>query len=426
MATESIAPTVSAQLPKTPRRAINNIEFIRALARALLALAASAIILIAAYITFSPGLAVYREVAGGHNIQPRTIHGGDLTVRLGAGGKARDKTLHLAGLSQDGRAIVTRFISLKASDYPFVEYTIKKLHPGAIVYLIWKTAENPENVSRARLHASGNEVTTLGLANDNHWEGSITELGFDIYGDLRDEALIISSLRVLPYSPAVLLATIWSEWTTFEAWDQTSINRLRGVPSSAILSPSVAMAAWAGLALLCLGVFSLVTKAHNPVAYLAVIFIPWIALDLFWQDRLSMQLTETKFLFQGKSQHERHLADMDSDLYRYAQHIKSEVLPDPDARVFLLHDNEGERHNYRRLRTQFHLLPHNIYNYGSFPPRKYVRDGDYILTLGAIKGLNVQASQNLMSWGKNNRLTVDVVDEHPLGNLYQVRRDKAG
>ncbi|RLA58760.1 MAG: hypothetical protein DRR04_10190 [Gammaproteobacteria bacterium] len=412
-------------VPGTQSAPIGNVEFVWALARALLALAASAIFLTAAYLTFSPELAAYRAAAGSDNIQPRTIPGDDLTIRLGTGGTGRDKTLHLAGLSQDSRAIVTRNTSLQASDYPFVEYTINNLHPGAIVYLIWKTAENSEEISRARLHQSGNEVTTTCLGNDENWIGTITEIGFDVYGDLRDEALVISSLRILPYSPATLLAAIWSDWTMFEAWDQTSINHLRGVPGNAILSPSVAIAAWAGLALLALGMVSLFKKAHNPIGYLAVIFIPWIVLDLLWQHRLSTQLTETKFLFQGKPQHERHLADLDADLYQYAQHLKSEVLPGPEARIFLLHDDKGERHNYRRLRTQFHLLPYNIYNYGSLPPRKHIRDGDYILVLGSINSLTFQSSENLMTWGERGRLEVEIVDEHPVGRLYQVGRGKA-
>jgi len=404
---------------------IGNIEFLRAFARAVSALAISAIILITGYITFSPEVTADRKAAANDNIQPRVIRGSDLIVRLGAGRKTRDQAFHLDELSPDGRAIITRNTSLEASDYPFVEYTIDNLHSIKIVYLIWKTAVSPGQLARLRLLSSGDKASTLRLAGNKNWKGTITEIGFEVYGDPGDDALIISSLSTLPYSPATLLRTIWSDWTAFEPWDQSSINHLRGVTGSAMWSPTIVMAAWAGLALLLLGVVSLFKKAHNPIGYLAVIFIPWIVLDLLWQHRLSTQLTETKFLFQGKPQHERHLADLDADLYQYAQHLKSEVLPGPEARIFLLHDDKGERHNYRRLRTQFHLLPYNIYNYGSLPPRKHIRDGDYILVLGSINSLTFQSSENLMTWGERGRLEVEIVDEHPVGRLYQVGRGKA-
>ncbi len=368
---------------------IGNIEFLGTFARAVSALAISAIVLITGYITFSPEVTADRKAAANDNIQPWIIKGSDLVVRLGAGRKTHDEAFLLDELSPDGRAIITRNTSLKASDYPFVEYTIDNLRSNQIVYLIWKTAVNPEQLARLRLLSSGDKASTLRLAGNENWKGIITEIGFEVYGDPGDDALIISSLSALPYSPAALLRTIWSDWTAFEPWGQSSINHLRGVSRSAILPPTIVMAAWAGLALLLLGAVSLFKKAHNPIGYLAVIFIPWIVLDLFWQNRLSTQLNETKFLFQGKSQHERHLADLDGDLYQYAQHLKSEVLPDPGVRIFLLHDDKGERHNYRRLRTQFHLLPHNIYNYGSLPVKNIPARGTIYWCSVRLKGLSI-------------------------------------
>jgi hypothetical protein len=400
--------------------ALRNIQFLGALAQSLAALIISAAFLISGYAIFSPELTAYREAATKQTIQSRNLNGSDLIVRLGAGKKTHTKKLHLTELSLDDRAIVTSKTNLLANDYPFIEYKLNNFHPGEEVYLIWRTAENPEDVVRARLHLSSDK-TTYNVATHIGWQGRITELGFDIYGDLREKPLIISSLSMLPYSTWAALASIWSDWTALEVWDETSINYLRGTPKGAILPPTIAMAAWGGLALLLLNLFCLLKRTHQPISYIAIVLIPWLALDFLWQARLDAQLTETKYLFQGKSQQERHLSDVDRDLYSYSQHLKNEVLPESSARIFLLHDNKGQRHNYRRLRTQFHLLPNNVYNYGSVPPHKHVRNGDYILLLGAIDQLGFDPAGSRLSWGESMYLNVELIDHHPVGDLYRVR-----
>jgi hypothetical protein len=400
--------------------ALGNIQFLGALAQSLTALIISAAFLMAGYAIFSPELTAYREAATKLTIQSRNLNGSDLTVRLGAGKKTHEAALHLTELSQDDRAIVTSKTNLQANDYPFIEYRLNNFHPGEVVYLIWRTAENPEDIARARLHWTGDKAT-YNVARHKEWQGRITELGFDIYGELREKPLIISSLKTLPYSTGAALASIWSDWTALEVWDQTSTNYLRGTPKGAILPPTVAMAAWGGLALLLLNLFSLLKRTHQPISYIAIVLIPWLALDFLWQARLNAQLTETKYLFQGKSQQDRHLADVDSDLYRYSQHLKNEVLPENTARIFLLHDNKGQRHNYRRLRTQFHLLPNNVYNYGRVPPHRHTRNGDYILLLGAIDKLSFDPAGSQLSWGESKYLDVELIDHHPVGDLYRIR-----
>lgn len=124
-----------------------------------------------------------------------------------------------------------------------------------------------------------------------------------------------------------------------------------------------------------------------------------VGLYLLWQGELETQLNETTYLFAGKTQHEKHLAETDSELYSYAQHLKGEVLPKPCVRIFLLHNSRG--HNYTRLRTQLHLLPHNIYNYGRRPQIKHTRPGDYILVLGTIPGLNFNPKRSILTWGRH-------------------------
>jgi hypothetical protein len=228
----------------------------------------------------------------------------------------------------------------------------------------------------------------------------------------------------LPASANALLRTIWSEWTDFEVWKLSSINHLRGTAENSIMSPTLAMALWAGLALLILCVLFQIRRNHSPVSYVLVVAIPWVILDLLWQNRLTTQLEETKNLFQGKTYHEKQLVDLDGNLYRYAQYLKAEVLPLVGARIFLLRDNKGQRHDYERLRLQYHLLPHNIYNYGAVPSRKHSRPGDYILVLQEIPQLEYLEQEKLLRWATGETLPVELINQHYLGSLYRVT-DKA-
>jgi hypothetical protein len=107
-------------------------------------------------------------------------------------------------------------------------------------------------------------------------------------------------------------------------------------------------------------------------------------LDLLWQKNLSTQLDETRYLFAGKTQHEKHLADREQALYQYARQLKDHVLPSPGVKIFLLHDSALR--DYRRLKAQHYLLPHNVFNFGKLPRENSLQKGDYLLVLDNVGG----------------------------------------
>lgn len=413
------APAVAKrQAPSAP--GIGNREFLCSLGIALVSLFLSSVLLVGGYAMFSPRLAELKADTIREDARPWTFRGADLIPRIGSAKPTDSKGLEVTALD-DNQAIITRRVSLRASDYPFAQYTVTGSHPGTDIYLMWRTEENEQEVSRARLNWNGDIVTSHHLAKHEAWRGRIIEIGLDIYGDLREQPLVISSLSLSPGTWRQLLSTIWSEWTVYRGWTQKSVNYQRGTPKNPILSPTLAMATWCGLALLLLGISYLFTRRHSIVAYTSVIFIPWIALDLLWQTELSTQLQETKHLFAGKTQHEKHLADFDSELYSYARYLKHDVLPEPGARVFLLHDSR--QMTYTRLKAQYYLLPHNTYNYDRFPRKKMIRKGDYILVLGQVEGLVYDPEKRVLRWHKK-ALRVKHLDSHHQGQLYRVIRGK--
>lgn len=172
-----------------------------------------------------PALESYRSDHKQHTSSTLAIPGSDLSARMGTATENPDKSLTLSRLAGD-RAILTRHLTLQAHDYDFMQYQLSNRNPSQTVYLIWRTAAKPAEVFNVRLgwSGSGDDMTTIRLTENSNWQGTITEIGLDIYGDLRGEPLVISDLDLLPGGVIAMLSAIWSNWTAFTGWTQKSIN----------------------------------------------------------------------------------------------------------------------------------------------------------------------------------------------------------
>ena len=393
-------------------------EILRTLGGALLALATSALLLVLLIVAYT-----HMQVPQGANTtHSKAIALDTLVARMGTTGMKGDalEVTALDTLNNNQHALVSLKTSLRAENYPFLTYNIEGWHAGMRVNVIWRSARNPRGLSTAILNRNLDGAAYFNLAGQDNWKGTITEVGLHLQGELRDEPIEIDRLTLEPHGWRNTLSTIWSEWTAFRGWTGKSINFLNGTPGppgSAILSPTLAMALWAGLSLALLFAFGVFRRRHTLVSYAAAALIPWIALDLLWQSELDTQLQETRYLFGGKSMHERHLADRDSQIYSYTKRLKEEVLPSTPARLFILHDSDD--HNYDRLKTQYYLLPHNIYNYGRLPPGKSVKPGDFVLLLGDIPGLKYREDRNQLVWGRGKSLSVSQLDTDSRGRLFK-------
>lgn len=381
--------------------------------QALLALTIGGTLLLIGASLLTPG-PVTRESA---TIEQRVFTGSEFRPLIGESAR-HSKHLEIIRL-EDERALLSRKVALNSADYPFLQYELSGRHPGLRVFLFWRSSEAPGKLASLPLRAPGSSAGTVNLASHDAWKGQIMELGIDVYGDLRDKPVELHRLALLPHSQLTLIHAVWSDWTSFSPWDQTSINHLRGTVKRFALSPTFVAMIWATLSLLLLYTNNLIFRQRHYVAsYIAIIMAPWLALDGLWQFRLSQQLAETRLLFSGKSQHEKHLADTDSSIYLHAQQLKQHLFPIDNARVFILHDSDG--HNYERLKTQYYLLPNNIYNEGQIPPVHAVRINDYILVLGKNPAISYTESSHRLTWNNTHFLKAERVNTGPDGDLYRV------
>lgn len=130
------------------------------------------------------------------------------------------------------------------------------------------------------------------------------------------------------------------------------------------------------------------------------------------------QLADTKYLFAGKTHHEQHLAAEDAQIYAYAKRLKEDFLPKIPVRLFIL---RNKWRDYTRLRLMYYLLPHNIYNYGTYPNPNMLKDGDYLLAINPIEEIFYSEEDSSLHYGKNGIQKVVLIDKTPLGTLYRVK-----
>jgi hypothetical protein len=391
----------------------------------LAALIFSGMLVTSAYLFLAPRLG-HNSFASSDNDSTKEIiiRGAQLDLILGTGISSARDSFVIQGLAHlpesDARAILSRRIHLSADKYPFLQYKITGLSPGQHVYLLWRTRDDPEQVYHAPLGVGSERSSWINLSGMEEWQGTITEIALDVYGELRGQNLEVHALELKPYSALALASVIYSEWVTPVYWTQKSVNFLRVSEGLQVtVSPTLALAAWSGLTILLILLFGRPTRYDRRSAIFLAVFVPWISLDLIWQNTLSKNLEETQYLFSGKNQHQKHLADSNSELFEYIDYLKRMVLPEPGVRIFLLHDSPAE--TYTRLKAQYYLLPHNVFNFDRFPERKSIKDGDYILVLGEVSGLAFSAERSALEW-RGKSLAVKLIDNKSQGNLYRVEK----
>jgi hypothetical protein len=343
---------------------LSNWEFLRALGGALIALLASAVVLVVGFIGFfpiiNPDYLPEREAATAY-----TLRGKDFTpVVFADGGYDGDASviIALAEGRPDDQAILMRKLRLPASDYAFLRYHLEGRHPGLRVMLFWKTVDGGETPFYTEMDNPGNGPQYHNLRRSEEWQGTITELAIGFFGDLRGQDIRLEGVRLEPYSASGLLGVVWDEWTAFSPWDQTSINRYVGVPEGALVYPALAAILWLAFAVIVMYGWKRARRRQlrplqspsRPAIYMLTGLV-WLGLHGLWLHKSWLQNQETRYLFHGKSLHERRLADWDGEYYALAVRVR-EALPKTTERVGVIFGNvEVAEPLAQRLR--YHLMP---------------------------------------------------------------------
>jgi hypothetical protein len=341
---------------------ISNREFLQALGLALTSIAASAALLLPAYLLLVPVLhPEFKPYIDQQKADAITIPGNLFRpVVFGDGGLEGSVAVisELAEIAPEDHAVLVHRRLFQADQFPFLRYHIEGRNPALRVMLFWQRADAPGENHLAELDYSGDGPQLHNLLRNEEWRGTITELAVGFFGDLRGGTVKLHRVELMPYSHHGILRTVWAEWTAFAPWDQRSINAYRGVPSGALMYPVPAIAIWLATSMIVILLLRQFTRRDNqssPLWLPAILAtgLAWAFLDGLWLQQLFRQNTETRHLFAGKALHEKKLADWDGEYYRGVASIKELVGNHTDDVIILYQEGHGAM----AQRMRFHLLP---------------------------------------------------------------------
>jgi hypothetical protein len=317
--------------------------------------------------------------------------------------------------------VLVAYPRLEASEYPQLRLDLRRDDPEASLFMFWRTASRQRPIGFTRLQHPRSGIGWHTLADAPGWEGEIAMVGFASLAHRGADPLRVLGASFFPASREALEARLLEEWWAFRPWSYSNSNKYEGVGGDALLHPAAAAGLWTTLALLF---FLVACRWLRPphevlvVMCLLTIFVPWFGLDRLWQRQLEEQVAASAAVFGGLSQSEKSAREPDAALQRYARRLRDRLPAPGDTRLFVLHDSKG--HHYWRLRLQFHLLPHDIFNFGRTLERAdRMRDGDHLLLLGELGEIAFDGATGVLR-DDEGRVPVARVDRHRFGTLYRV------
>jgi hypothetical protein len=263
----------------------------------------------------------------------------------------------------------------------------------------------------------------LRLGGHPGWRGDLAVVGLLVRGPLPGP-VVLRSLDLVPerLDGAELLPRLWKEWSAFEGWNVRSINFTAGGKRNGLFPPTLAASIWVTLAaLIHVGLARTRRRPPSGVSLVAIFLAGWAVLDLRWQVDLARQLRLTHDQYAGKSGEEKRLTAADRPLYLFAKAVTRHLDAAP-SRVFLVsEDLFGERY-FRRVRTHYFLLPHNVSSlWTAVPQASQTRTGDYVLVMRPCGNVTFDPERGLLRTGDLPGLPVEPLLEEHEGLLFRVR-----
>ena len=336
----------------------------------------------------------------------------------------REGSALTVGALENREAVFAYHGSVQADDVGLVRLALSGVPPDFRTELYWSTAEAPERFFQLPLTRGKRNATWHRLAGRDGWNGRIVELGVVVYdptGTRLDAPLRLESMQLLPVSRKALARLTWQQWTTFSPWTQSAMNNYPGVPQAAAIHPLPIAAAWllgSLLVVLALARSTRWGRGRLTAALMTVALVPWLAMDGLWQTRLADQVELTQARFGGLSPSAKKSRELDSDLRLQSRQVLAELEPLRGKRLFLVHDSRG--HQYFRLRTQYHLLPLNVYNFGrALPDPADVRNGDYLLILDGSERVRFDPARGMLR-GDALEMPAQRLERLPRMTLYRL------
>jgi hypothetical protein len=308
-----------------------------------------------------------------------------------------------------GLAIVALDLpALRASDYRRMRWTLSSAQADIALATLWRTDYATGRINSAPLESSNEGAQALLTPGEHNWIGRIGGIALTVRGTLR-QPVIIESVSVDPMGAADVVADRMRDWFAFTPWNGLSINAAFGGPpeQSVWLPLAAAIVALTAIALCVAWRRWRTGDAHPsfPLTIIAIVASAWITLDTRWLWARLQQTEATAAIFSGKSPREKHLADLDGNVYAFAEQIRAK-LPQTPARIYVTGDDQ-----YSRGRLAYHLYPHNAYvdySGGTLPSPAQCKPGEYIVVFQR-RGVQYDPARQMLRWDDQPPLRAELL-----------------
>ena len=246
---------------------------------------------------------------------------------------------------------------IEAHRYERLEIILGDERPWLPLNLTWSRTASFGGTGSVPMLAGNGPVFEANLQTLPGWQDNIYFIGLESFGALGDP-LLIQSARLVETAPnfASLQQRLFGSWLTRFSWTQSSAHRTVSGWMPTLVSPVLAAAVWAMLAMLLLRVLARRRQYHAFLLMLPVV-VAWLALDARWQADLAMKAHSTLRTMAGQTLEEKRLDSVDGELYQFALALDVTEIEDFSGRIFSFGHNE-----YWRTRVRYHLASLSVRN----------------------------------------------------------------
>jgi hypothetical protein len=260
-----------------------------------------------------------------------------------------------------------RTVSVDAADLSVLRYRFAHFPRTLELSLVFRTADEPNDVHTIALPWPGNATGTFDLGPVPAWRGRIVELGFAQFPTAQ---LVPPSQGFKPFE--IVDASLWSpswrgnlaalatDWFGAWPWTQRSVHALGRDTEAPRARPLVLCVALAA-ALVVIWAVALFGRRDRRIALYAAssLAIGWLVLDLCWQSGLWDRLQTTRAVYADLSWSERQRTVADTYIAEAAEELRLMLRDEPPERRIFVQAGSG----YELLRLIWHLLPSNAAAY---------------------------------------------------------------
>lgn len=262
---------------------------------------------------------------------------------------------------------------IDAAAFPTLRYRFDDFPRTLELALIFRTAENPEDVAIS-LPWPGNAQRTFDLSEIPEWRGRIVEIGFAQFPTAQ---LVPPARGFKPF--AIVDAALWSrswhgdlaalatDWFGAWPWSQRSVHALgRDTDTPRARSLVLCAALAVGIALASIAIVFGWRNRKVAVGAAIAVALGWFGLDVAWQFGLWGRLQTTRAVYGGLSWNDRENTVADTDIAAAANALRVMLRGEPEESRILVYTDATR--SYELLRFVWHMLPRNVALYAYAHP----------------------------------------------------------